>query len=639
MTTPKILRWLALPMLLLASVSFAQTAAELELGFRTDDVTGNDAMYRSMINERGGFILRSLSVTGGKSSLFDSYRIDASDLGVSPAGTLRFEAVRQGSYKFDLTYRTNEKFHAVPTYANPLFAQGALTQHTFDQTRSMLDFQLQLRPDAKIRPFFGYSWNRVDGPAETTYHVGQDEFLLTSDLRDTDQELRGGAAFDYGRVYGEATLGYRQYKGKETLTLGENAGAGNNFTPVLGRPISVNALTRTGSYDGSTPFANMFVTGAVTSRLNLIGSFIHTSASSDGDELENITGSLASFAISRFYNGLEETTTSNAENTMWTGEARAEYAITDSIDFSAGYRVEDRELNGSAITNALFLDSTTFNGSDPRDLEEELLTDSRMDRSDNVLIATVHARHVGPFSLRGSYSQRDQEVTLTPDPAEVVITGGNAGTFNRTVDTFEVGATWARSGFNVTGSWRNDSADAPIFRTDFIDRDRYRLRASYGRGMLHAGVMAEQTEQLNDNAEYGFDAKVRQYAADFDLAPVQAFRLRGSWSRYDSDSIIAIRRPENFATTNSLYLEDGTNLSGGFGVIYKQLTLDADAGRFENEGTSPFTMDRVRARLQWDFHAKTGLAAEWSRDKYTDDISSLQDFNAKRIGIFLRYRP
>ena len=639
MTKPMILRWLALPLMLLASVSFAQTAAEIELGFRSDDVTGNDAMYRSMINERGGFILRSLSITGGKSSLFDSYRIDANDLGVSPAGTFRFEAVRQGSYKLGLTYRTNEKFHAVPTYANPLFAQGALTQHTFDQTRSMLDLEVQFRPDSRVRPFFGYSWNRVDGPAETSYHVGQDEFLLSSELRDTDQELRGGAAFDYGRVYGEATLGYRQFKGKETLTLGKNANAGNNLTPVLGRPIVVDSLTRTGSYDGSTPFANMFVTGQVTSRLNLIGSFIHTSASADGDELENVLGSLASFPISRFYNGLEETVTSDAENTMWTGEARAEYAITDGIDFTAGYRREDRELNGSAITNSLYLDSTTFGGSDLRDFQEELIANSRMDRADDVLIATVSARHLGPFSLRGSYSQRDQEVTLTPDASEVVIDGGNAGTFNRTIDTFEVAATYARAGFNLTGSWRNDSADAPIFRTDFIDRDRYRLRASYGRGIFHAGVMAEETDQINDNAEYGFDAKVRQYAADLDIAPVKAFRLRGSWSRYDSDSVIAIRRPENFVTTNSLYLEDGTNVSGGFGVIYKQLTFDTDAGRFENEGTSPFTMDRVRARLQWDFHAKTGIAAEWSRDKYTDEVSSLVDFNAKRIGIFLRYRP
>jgi hypothetical protein len=575
-----------------------------------------------------------------KTGWFDHYRIDATDLGVTPAGTLRLEALKEGTYKFNLAYRTSDKFHAVPTFANPLFSQGIIGgQHTFDRTRDFLDADVEFRPGHRITPFLGYSWSRLEGPGRTTYHVGQDEFLLFSDLRDTDQEIRGGANFDFGRVYGSVTQGWRKFDGTETLSLGTGAGAGNNLTPILGRPVSVDTLTRHGSVEGTTPFTNAFVAGRVNSRLTLIGSFVQFSAEADGEELESVAGSLVSFPISRFFNGLEESVTSRAKNSTWRGEGRAEYLLTDGLDVSAAYRRENRELSGASVINSLFIDSVTFSGADLRDFEEILSTDNSLERDEEMITGTITARRLGPFTLRGSYTQRDQEVTISPDVAEIVIDGNGAGTFNRTVKTYEASSTFAKAGFMVAGSYRRDSADEPIFRIDFLERDRYRLRASYGRNLFRVGVTGEQLDQVNDRTGYGFDSTVRQIAGDVEVAPISALRLRGSASRYKADSLISFRRPENFAMGESIYLEEGTSWNGGVGVIYKALTLDADAGRFENEGNTPFTMDRYRARVVYDFHAKTGIAAEWSQDKYSDELSPLIDFKGTRYGIFLRYRP
>ncbi len=60
-------------------------------------------------------------------------------------------------------------------------------QQTFDRRRNMVDANVELLRWSKFTPFAGVSWNRYDGPGTSTYHVGEDEFLLLT-LHDTDRE-------------------------------------------------------------------------------------------------------------------------------------------------------------------------------------------------------------------------------------------------------------------------------------------------------------------------------------------------------------------------------------------------------------------------------------------------------------------
>src|SRR5512142_131159 len=91
--------WLSLALLAVGVVAAqAQTTTpyDMEIGFRTLKVDGNEDMYRTQINERSGFLLRSFTLTTsdfeGKPTLFDRLRIGASDLGAGPAGALRIDA-------------------------------------------------------------------------------------------------------------------------------------------------------------------------------------------------------------------------------------------------------------------------------------------------------------------------------------------------------------------------------------------------------------------------------------------------------------------------------------------------------------------------------------------------------------------
>jgi hypothetical protein len=624
-------RWFLLAVCLAAAMNLsaqsmpASLPIDLEIGYRWTDISGSEAMYRTQINEDEGLLLRALTISS------QDFRLDVSDAGVGPASSLRLETRRDGLYRFNLRYRKADAFSALPGFA--------LGQHTFDRTRDLVDADLEIQRWSAIRPFIGYTWNRFEGPGTTTWHVGQDEFLLSQELRDTDRELRIGAGFELGPVQGQITQGWRSFRGRESLTLAPGAGNGNNPNPVLGRPITIGKLTREERTDVDTPFTTLYLTGQATSRIRLTGNFARFAADSDSDGSDEVTGSLASFALGRFFNGIAESGTTRAKNTTWRGGARAEIAFNDKLDATAGYRREHRELDGSALIRTLYLQSVTFGGADPRDVEVILNSTNALEREEDVLDASVSYRPLTPFAFRAGVSQSNMDVTVTPDLSEIVIDGGQGGTFDRRVRTILLDGSYTLAGLLVGASLQRDDADNPILRTDFVDRDRYRVRAAWkAPRWFRIGVIADETRQENDRPDVAYDAKLRQYTADVLITPFQALQLRASASRFRSDSNILIRRPENFTIEESVHLEKGESIEGGLSFSWSRLTFDGDLSRFENEGSLPFDLDRSRARLTLQLRESFGIGAEWARDEYSEAAFTVADYEASRYGVFLLLR-
>ena len=71
---------------------------DVELGYRFVDVTGNDQMYRTQINDRPGLLLRSLDYTSqGPLGFLDYLHVDGTDIGAGPAGQFRLQAAARTS--------------------------------------------------------------------------------------------------------------------------------------------------------------------------------------------------------------------------------------------------------------------------------------------------------------------------------------------------------------------------------------------------------------------------------------------------------------------------------------------------------------------------------------------------------------
>jgi hypothetical protein len=625
-------RFLALPLLALALSAGAQSAPyEIELGLQTVNVSGNEDMYRTQINERSGLVLRSFTLltpgAEGGSGLFDRLRVDASDFGAGPGGSLRVEADKAGVWRLRLGYRHSDAFSALPAFANPLLDRGILPgQHTYDRTRNSFDADLELFPQGRLTPFIGYSLHRLSGPGTSTYTLGGDEFRLAQSLEESEHEFRAGTGFTLGAFSGSVEQGWRRVRTSETLTLADSSGDGNNPNPLLGLPVLAGDIRREDETRISTPFTNLHATGQVAKRVRLVGHYARFTADTRGDGTESATGSFVSFALSRFFNGLAEQTSSRAKNTTWRGSVRAEVALRDGIDAFGGYQKEHRDLEGSALLDTIFLQ--TAHGS--------------LARGEEAVHAGVSARALGPFAVRIELRNAKQDIDVSPDLSEIVVPGNQDGEFERRIRTLDANASYTLSAFTIGAAWRQDHAGAPIFRTDFRDRQRLRLRATWqAPKWIRAGVTAEESKQSNTQPGIELSGEARQYGGDVEVTPHEGIVVRGSLTRFRADHDILIRRPETFAIDRSLYAENGTSREAGIGLRRAALFLDADVATFTNRGDNPFDLDRLRLRAGFDLPAKTktGVAFELARDRYREDHAAFGDFRATRLGVFFRYRP
>jgi hypothetical protein len=613
---------LSLPILLIAAGLRAEVLPfNVEVGFRFLSLDGNRGMYRTQVNEQGGFVLRTFSLSTPE------LRIDSRDLGIGPSSALRLESLKPGMYRLRVGYRKMDAFSMLPDFASQ--------QHTLDRTRTMFDADLELLPDRAIVPFVGYSFNRNSGPGSTTYFVGQDEFRLAQDLSEQDREFRAGASFQFASFHGQVTQGWRRFRGTEVLTLAPGAGAGNNSAPVLGQPVTASEASRYTKTSVNTPFTNLYIAGYPTQRVRLIGNYARFSASSDGSGSEDLAGTFVSFPLGRDFFTVDETSSTRAKNSTWRGGGRAEITLGHGIDFLASYQKERREISGSALVSTLYLQSIAFGGAGKEDLTTILNSSNSLDRDEQTWTAGFSARSLGPFAIRVEFRDTEQGFDVAPDLSEIVIPGSQGGTFDRRIRTLDTGASFTHKGFSVATSWRSDRANTPVFRTDYLSRNRYRARAGWSSSRFNAGVSAQETKQNNDVA----DGKVRETGVDFTVAPIKALQLRGSMSRYRADTEITARSPENFNIYNSVYLEKGTSREGGFAVLYKRVSVDGSYSRFENKGLIPFDIDRVQSRATLDLKGHTGLAAEWNRDKYRQGDAPLSNYSANRYGVYFRWTP
>jgi hypothetical protein len=114
-----------------------------------------------------------------------------------------------------------------------------------------------------------------------------------------------------------------------------------------------------------------------------------------------------------------------------------------------------------------------------------------------------------------------------------------------------------------------------------------------------------------------------------------------SASRFEATSTIPIRQPQDFSIITSRNRERGTWLEGGASLNLTRFRLEGAVGRLENEGTFPFTINRARARAEFDWNSRLTSVVDWNGDKYSEarqENGNLGGYNGNRYGVFLRVR-
>ncbi len=632
-----------------ASLGGQAIPVDIELGYRWVDVSGNDQMYRTQINDRPGVLLRSLNYAsqGPLGSFVDYLHIDASDIGAGPAGQFRLQAGQVNLFKLNFVWRDTDLYSALPAFANPFLADGIIPgQQTWNRTRNIYDATLELLPGKVVTPLIGYTRNVYQGPGTTTYHLGGNEFLLNQQVQSIDELFRVGLGFNYGPVQGGFTQGWRLFTWKEVSRLAPGAGAGNVTTPVLGQNITADGIASTQGNRINTPVTNAWAAVNLLGRLKITGSYIKADGSDETKYVEADAGNFVSFEIARFFAGLGETVNSRARTDFWRGSARAEVTVLPNVVVSGGWVENSRALDGQALIGSLFLNTVTYAGVPAGDLLKQINANTEVDQMDRVYDANVTARMIGPFAVNAGWSQTQQNVTATPDASEIIIPGGQGGRYERTINTWGGGASFALCGVTLTGDYHHDEADQPIFRTDYISRDRYSFRGLWKfKDFFRIGAQYRETFAADDIVQIGYKTHLREFTADAEISLFKnMLTLRGSGGEFLTDRQILIRVPENFDIVPTYQKELGHTWEGGATFQWERLSIQAAYLWMNNNGSIPFTFNRGRVLAEYFFLKDLGATFEWLDDKYTERIAfdqagPLANYNGNRYYVGLHWRP
>ncbi len=259
---------------------------------------------------------------------------------------------------------------------------------------------------------------------------------------------------------------------------------------------------------------------------------------------------------------------------------------------------------------------------------------------------TVQHRQLGPFAVNAGWSQTHQDVDFGGDLSSLLEPGVTPGEFNRTVNTYGGGFSFRCLGLTLAGDYRHDHADQLIFRSDFLNRDRYKFRAGWEwNETVRIGGTYQESRAKDDEPAISYRAVIKDFAGDFSVDLFKhAVTIHGSAGQFDVDRSILILQPQDFTVVPTTQDELGHTWEGGVTLAWKAFTFDGAYLWMGNNGSIPFTINRTRMRAEFFFTPNLGVEGEWLRDKYSESAAFAQagvlaNFNANRYGIFVHWRP
>ncbi len=242
---------------------------DLELGYRFVDVSGNDQMYRTQINDRPGVLLRSLDYTGPERSAAASsttLHVDASDIGAGPGRAAAPPRRRRTSvFKLTFTWRETDLYSALPAFANPFLDDGIIPgQQTWNRTRNIYDAELELLPGQDHHAPPRLHAQRLRRPGHHDVPPRRERVpARTTRCNSVDELYRRRPRLQLGPPSRPASpRAGAYYRWQRSTRSSPGAGDGNvtHADPRPGRPRPTRS-PRTENNKVNTPVTNAWVTG------------------------------------------------------------------------------------------------------------------------------------------------------------------------------------------------------------------------------------------------------------------------------------------------------------------------------------------------------------------------------------------
>lgn len=616
---------LLLPMVFPGDPLSAQGAEQyrfnLDFGNRwISDLSGSRDLFRSHLNLGEGIKLFGgeigFSMPRDRNFFMDRFEYRMHNWGGEPYNTAELRAEKEGVYQFRFDYKNVQYFNAVPSFANPLFAEGNLeTQNKFDSSIRTVGFELTLRPGHRISPFVHYFRSTQEGLIRTTVAADGDEFVVGADLDLNSNDLEAGVSLTFDQFSLLLSQAFRWYS-DSTEQVASGFQEGNLAGRLLGREITLEEYSGRNDFDGTTPYSNVVAVFRPHRTLLLRGKASYSNADLNNNFAEAIRGNF--FALSPTFAFF------SAGNTETVGDVQRPSLF---LDFSAEWQphrrfgvIERFSTRRYHVSSSLFRSETLFD-------VDPLLGPGPLDRLDSTDL-------LGFFQ---SVEQDTQEITgLFYVKPGLVLRGGHRYVrkelkLERRDNRLELDQNVLLLGGSYQFSMRNrisadfelGRSDQGLFRLDPVDFHRLRIRGRLSpMESLQFDGSISFFDHDNNVQDIDLSSDSRTYNIQFHYQPSRLVSITGQYERVDYHSDLLFVIPQTFTVDRSFFRE-----RGDFGSLYFSFRLVRDAkvslgySVWGNVGSFPQTFHQPTATVEVPIESRVTAYARYNYYGYNEKVA------------------
>lgn len=602
----------------------------VEFGYRGLRVVGDLNKYESDLNYKAGprlfdssFLMKAKD---GKGKPFDSLLVNSTGWGADPQGNLRISVEKSEWYRVDATYRRFKYFRFLNSFANPnwVFSPAAFSrppnpvtgEHGTNTIMNLGDFDLAVFPtNEKIRFNIGYSPERLNGPAFTNYHAGGNDFNLLSQLNSHANDFRFGVEGKLGPIDYSFLQGYRRFTDYSFINVGPTLGTNVNTTAA-----SLASFNRNEPTSGGVNYTRFSLHSLVAKKLDITGRIVYSSAKSSSALFESFTGFNWNPRITGWPPGplpatpnilnlgrYDISSKTSRPNTL--GDIGVTYLATDKLRISDTLKVEDFEIDGTAVLSDFF---SITRGAGPT-LRTDTISFSNLDANrvtnyrkyQNTIEAdyqfnpryAVHfgyrygKRHIEEsfdgFNLSSSGSvttppARTSEFETEENHTNAVFGGLKARPFNSWTIYFDAEHGTADNVFTRIGNYNYTNVRA---------KSRYTPSRTLA---FNLGVIIKNNSNPSEIAgvslqDFGVDIRSRVFTSSVDWEPTSKFSISAGYNYnwINSDAVVdyffnSVRHPlgssQNYVRNNYFFIDAVAELHPRV-TLYAAYRINKDTGQ------------------------------------------------------------
>lgn len=369
-----------------------------------------------------------------------------------------------------------------------------------------------------------------------------------------------------------------------------------------------------------------------------MAAFVHTDQDQDFQVDDSLAGQLVSFRLRRVYGARQETITSSGSAPSWHGDVKVVAEPIANLNLSARYSRQHRKMDGSALISALFTQVVSFANRPADDIAELNQATTFWERDDDRYELQFNRRFAKSWGIKGGWNRLERDSRIEADISQIVIPGQQDGHHQRNIDRYNLGAYYRKSNLKLDLELRQERGDRSILRTDFLDRQSYRVKAHLDLAenlVLRASLRGADYDNLS--AEAGFDGSEVQYNVSLDVIGKKGVDLQVNYSAYNLKQENILTYPQDLSQVPLLHRENGDSFEGHMDWRLKRWNININLARYENKGALPYNMEWGRLRTEYLLSESFRTIFELNKRQYRENLA-LADYSGVGYAFFLRWR-